>query len=122
MKEDSEKAALALIASNLQRLMKAHPSINTVLLLSEKSSVDQTTIHRILRRSNSPTISKLARICDALGCELWMLFSPSHELGAFEWPFELVPKSRYVCLNDICKGAVQGAMLDKIREMESLKG
>lgn len=109
------------LEANLRRLIAEHPTLNSGAKLAAKAEVDATTVNRILRRAVSPSVTALESLAKALGVDLWTLLAPRESAPAYEWPFELVDKARYLALTEIERGSAQGALNDRIKELEAAR-
>lgn len=113
-----ETAGAKTLEVNLRRLMAEHETLGSAAKVASKAGIDATMVNRILRRATSPSLGTLEAIAGALGVELWVLLYPQDAAPAIEWPFELIDKRRYLGLTEVERGAAQGAMGDKIGELE----
>lgn len=70
--------ALQVLSQNLERLIAAHPELNTQPKLAARAKVDQKTVYRIVAKQNEPSIDKVEKLARALGLDgAWQLLVPN---------------------------------------------
>lgn len=68
-----------LFRGNLRRLMEADRQLNSQPRLAAASRVAQTSIGRILRGEQSPTLDVVHKLAAAFGLEAWQMLVPDLE-------------------------------------------
>lgn len=74
--------ALRVLSENLERLIAAHPELNTQPKLAKEAKIDQKTVYRIVTKQNEPSLDKLEKLAKALGVEPWQLLVPGLQPAA----------------------------------------
>ncbi len=65
-----------LFRSNLEKLMAADPALKSQPKVSERSKVAQTSVGRILRGEQSPTLDMVHKLAHAFDLEPWQMLVP----------------------------------------------
>lgn len=73
-----ESTANAL-SENLKALMAHDPELTTEPKVAKAAGVDQKTVWRMIKKSNSSTLDKIAKVAAAFDLQAWQLLVPGLE-------------------------------------------
>ena len=68
-----------LFRENLNKLMRAHVSLSTQKAIERACGVPQSSIGRIIRGEQSPTLDMVYRLASAFDLEAWQMLVPDLE-------------------------------------------
>lgn len=122
-----DKTPEKTLAENLLWLKDSTPDLDSQAKIAAKAGIDQTTVGRILRAQNYPTLDKITALAKAFKVEAWQLLAPNlgagpravHAAPASDWPLRRISRDRWQHVDDWQKGAMEEAALRVLKEFES---